>query len=167
MKLAYVDESGDQGQSDVFVMAGILIDAYRLRKYTTKFDHMIGDFLAKHPGSPQELKTKAFINGDGGWSKIDPVERKDFLRQICDLIVDCATIYAVGFSFLRFDAASKAGHGHPFGNNYWLGAALFVSAILQKRMQDRGNKGLTILICDDNKQGMGLLADARAMRGSW
>ena len=28
MKFAYVDESGDTTQSDVFVMAGCLVDAY-------------------------------------------------------------------------------------------------------------------------------------------
>ena len=38
MKFVYVDESGDQGQSDIFVMAGLLIDAYRLRKWTAAFD---------------------------------------------------------------------------------------------------------------------------------
>lgn len=31
MKFAYVDESGDKGQGDVFVMAGLLIDAYPRR----------------------------------------------------------------------------------------------------------------------------------------
>jgi hypothetical protein len=41
MKFAYVDESGDQGQGDVFVMAGPLIDSYLLRKYTATFDEMI------------------------------------------------------------------------------------------------------------------------------
>jgi hypothetical protein len=28
MKFVYVDEAGDQDQGDVFVMAGVLIDAY-------------------------------------------------------------------------------------------------------------------------------------------
>jgi hypothetical protein len=56
MKFIYVDESGDSTQSDVFVMTGLLVDAYRLRKYTAEFDKMIVDFLAKHPGSPKELK---------------------------------------------------------------------------------------------------------------
>jgi hypothetical protein len=31
MKFIYVDESGDSTQSDIFVMAGLLVDAYRLR----------------------------------------------------------------------------------------------------------------------------------------
>jgi hypothetical protein len=46
MKFIYVDESGGSTQSDVFVMTGLLVDAYRLRKYTAEFDKMIVDFLA-------------------------------------------------------------------------------------------------------------------------
>ena len=82
MKFAYVDESGDPGQGDVFVMAGLLIDVYRLPKYTARFDEMIKSFLEKHPGSPKELKTKVFINGSGGWSKIEASERKAFLGRV-------------------------------------------------------------------------------------
>jgi hypothetical protein len=63
----------------VFVMAGVLLDAYRLRKHTAAFDGMITAFLAKHERTPKELKTHAFINGGGGWSKIDADERKAFL----------------------------------------------------------------------------------------
>ena len=59
MKFAYVDESGDVGEGDVFVMAGLLIDAYRLRKYTSQFDQALSAFLKKHPSAPKELKTKA------------------------------------------------------------------------------------------------------------
>jgi hypothetical protein len=56
MKFVYVDESADQGQGDVFVMAGVLIDAYRLQKYTAKFDKMITAFLTRHPSAPKELE---------------------------------------------------------------------------------------------------------------
>ena len=76
MKLVYADESGEREHTDVFVMAGLLVDAYRLRTCTAAFDRMITVFLAKHPGAPKELKTKAFINGDGGWSKVDAAERQ-------------------------------------------------------------------------------------------
>jgi Protein of unknown function (DUF3800) len=53
MKFAYVDESGDKPQSDVFVMAGVLIDAYKLRKHTVKFDKIISDFLQSIRGRPK------------------------------------------------------------------------------------------------------------------
>ena len=58
MKFVYVDETGSDDHTDVFVMTGLLIDAYVLRKYTASFDKMLTAFLAKHPGSPKELKTK-------------------------------------------------------------------------------------------------------------
>jgi hypothetical protein len=168
MKFAYVDESGDRDQGDVFVMAGVLVDAYRLRKYTARFDAMIKAFLAKHPGAPKELKTKNFINGDGGWSKVDPEERKKFLSQICSLVAECGKVFSIAFSFSRFSKAAQGSSGQPFGDNYWLGAALFVAALVQKRMQtERGNKGLTVFICDDNKQGMASLADALYLGDSW
>jgi len=111
MKFVYVDETGDKNQSDVFVMTGLLIDAYRLRKYTATFDAMITEFLAKHPNSRTELKTKAIINGSGGWSKVDAGERKKFLGEVCDLAIECATVYAIAFSFQNFEKAMAGATG--------------------------------------------------------
>jgi hypothetical protein len=168
MKLVYVDESGEQDHSDVFVMAGVLVDAYRLRKHTANFDGMITTFLARHPGTPKELKTAAFINGDGGWSKVDATERKNFLAELCDLVAGCARIFGVAISFEQFGKAAKAGHGQSFGNGYWLGASMFVAALVQKKMlAEKRNKGLSVLICDDNKQGMPNLADALYEANPW
>ncbi len=168
MKFAYVDESGDQGQGDVFVMVGVLIDAYRLRKHTGKFDDMISSFLATHPNSPKELKTKAFINGADGWSKVDPTARKSFLTEVCGLAADCAKIFGVAFSFEKFGKAINAGHNQPFGKSYWPGAAMFMAALVQQKMQrGKKNKGLTVLICDDNKREMQNLSDALYMADAW
>src|SRR6516225_2894568 len=107
MKFAYVDESGDKPQGDVFVMAGVQVDAYKLRKHTAKFDKIIADFLAKHPGVPKELKTKALINGEGGWRQVDAAERKRFVSDIGDLAIECATIFALALSFTAFEKAAK------------------------------------------------------------
>jgi hypothetical protein len=168
MKFAYVDETGDQDQGDVFVMAGVLIDAYRLRKYTATFDNMIKGFLAKHPSAPKELKTKAFINGSGGWSKVDPAERKQFLSEVSDLATECAKIFAVAFSFKNFKEAANGVHKQTFGQSYWLGAAMFVAALVQQKMQgEKKNKGLTVLICDDNKKEMQNLSDALYEADPW
>jgi hypothetical protein len=169
MKFVYVDETGDKGQSDVFVMTGLLIDAYSLRKYTATFDDMITEFLKRHPKSQTELKTKAIINGSGGWSKVDPAKRKEFIGKVCDLAVECATIYSVAFSFRAFDdTATNAGYGQPFGNSYWLGAAMFIAALVQKNMQRiKKNKGHTVFICDDNKREMSNLSDALYNADPW
>jgi hypothetical protein len=168
MKFVYVDETGDKGQSDVFVMTGLLIDAYSLRKYTASFDRMLTAFLAKHPKSPRELKTKIFINGDKGWNKVDAEERKKFLAEVCDLAAECARVFAVAFSFQEFEKAANAGHGQPFGKSYWLGAAMFIAALVQKKMKViEKNKGHTIFICDDNKQQMSNFSDALYQADPW
>jgi hypothetical protein len=160
MKFAYVDESGDHSQGDVFVMAGLLIDAYRLPKHTTTFDELITSFIAKHPDAPKELKTKRIINGSGGWSKIDASERKKFVADMCHLATQCARIFAVAFSFKEFETAADGDFNQPFKKSYWLGSAMFVGSLIQKKMQGtRGNKGLTVFICDDNKHEMSNLSD--------
>ena len=168
MKFVYVDESGDEGQGDVFVMAGLLVDAYRLRKHTERFDEMISEFLGKHPGLRKELKTRRMIDGEGGWSAVNPDERKKFLGDVCDLAHECARTFAVAFSFENFSVAAAGPHNQPFGKSYWLGAAMFTAALIQQKMQKgKKNKGLTVLICDDNKQGMQNLSDALHDADPW
>jgi hypothetical protein len=168
VKFVYVDESGAKDHTDVFVMAGVLIDAYKLRKHTATFDEMIKTLLAKHEGVPKELKTHAFINGDGGWSKVDAGERKAFLSEVCDLVAQCARIFAVAFSFKKFDPAAKAAQQQTFGTGYWLGAAMFVSALVQQKMQkEKRNKGHTVLMCDEKKTDMPKLADALYAADPW
>jgi hypothetical protein len=140
VKFAYVDETGDSSQGGVFVMCSSVIDAYRIKKYTAKFDQMLSNFLAKHPRSRDELKTKAFINGNDGWSKIDANERKKFLCEICDLAAECAKIFSIAVSFNQFVAADAA-HGDKFSGSYWLAAAMFVAAIVQKNAKNGKKQG--------------------------
>jgi hypothetical protein len=165
MKFAYVDESGDKPQGDVFVMAGVQVDAYKLRKHTAIIDKMICDLLTKHPGAPKELKTKAFINGEGGWRQIQAEERKRFVSELCDLAVDCAKIFAIALSFTSFDQAAKE---KGFGGTYWQAAAMFVAGLVQKKMQAiKKNKGLTVLIFDDNSREVPNLSDALYEADAW
>lgn len=156
MKFIYVDESGARDQGDVFVMCGLMVDAYKLRKKTASFDAQLEAMFAQHPGTRGDLKTKRFINGAGAWSQVDAQERKDFLRGICELAVaNGGKVYAVALSYQHFDEATAGGHGHPFAASYWIAGAMFISALVQKKMQGVANgKGLTVLIMDDNKLEM-------------
>lgn len=169
MKFIYVDESGAAGDSDVFVMCGLMVDAYKLRKKTADLDKMLAKFLAKHPGSSTELKTSKFINGKGGWSKIAPAERKDFLTDICKLAVtNGGKLFGIGFSFGALEAARAAGHGHPFAESYWLAGGMFTCALVQKKMQGvKNSKGLTVVIMDDNKFEMPQLSDGLYEADAW
>ena len=162
MKFIYVDESGARDQGDVFVMCGLMVDAYKLRKKTADFDAKLEELFARHPGTRTELKTKRFINGAGAWRDIDPEERRQFLTEVCELAVaNGGKIFGIGLSFEAFDAALNGGHAHPFGNSYWIGSAMFTSSIVQKKMQGvSGGKGLTVVIMDDNKVEMANYSDA-------
>ena len=165
MKFCYVDESGDKPQSDVFVMTGVLVDAYKLRKHTARFDQLIADFLAKHPGAPTELKTTAAINGEGGWRQVNPAERKQFISKICDLAAECATIFPIALSFQAFEKAAKE---QGFTATYWIAAAMFVAAFVQRKMQPiKKNKGLTVLIFDDNRREVPNFSDALYRADPW
>lgn len=169
MKFAYIDESGSNEEGDVFFMAGLLIDAYRLRKYTSRFDQELAAFLAKHPGAPNELKTKAFINGRGGWSTVSADGRKQFLADMCVLAADVSSVYGFGMSFERFNAACASGnYATPCAGNYWALNGMFVSGLIQKKMQGKSNnKGLTVLIFDDNKAHMPKVSDGLYLAEPW
>lgn len=169
MKFIYVDESGARDQGDVFVMSGLMVDAYKLRKKTADFDAKLEAIFAQHPGTRGDLKTKRFINGAGAWSQVPGQRRKDFLREICELAVaNGGKVYGVAFSYDRFDAALAAGYGHPFANSYWIAGAMFVSSLVQKKMQGVANaKGLTVFIMDDNKQEMANLSDGLYKCSEW
>lgn len=169
MKFAYVDESGSTEEGDVFVMAGLLIDAYRLRKYTSRFDQELAAFLAKHPGAPNELKTKAFINGRGGWRDVSPDDRKQFFTDMCALAAEVSSIYGFGMSFERFNAACANGtYATPCAGNYWALIGMFVGGLIQKKMQGKSNnKGLTVLIFDDNKAHMPKVSDGLYLAEPW
>lgn len=167
MKFAYIDESGSAEEGDVFVMAGLLIDAYRLRKYTTRFDRQLAAFLGKHPSAPNELKTKAFINGRGGWSVVSAEDRKLFLTEVCELAAEVSSIYGFGMSFAGLHAARNT-YSTPCSGNYWALNGMFVSSLIQKKVQGKeNNKGLTVLIFDDNKAHMPKVSDGLYLAEPW
>lgn len=169
MKFIYVDESGAPDQGDVFVMAGLMIDAYKLRKKTEDFDRRLEDLFLLHPGNRSDFKTSRFINGKGGWRDVDAAARKTFLRQICQLAVDNGgKVFGYALSFKAFDAATTAGHMHPFGTNYWLASAMFTTSLIQKKLQAvKNSKGLTVVIMDDHKKEMPNLSNELYQCNSW
>lgn len=169
MKFIYVDESGDRGQGDVFVMAGLMVDAYKLRRKTEDFDRRLEALFALHPGSRADFKTSRFINGKGGWRELDAAERKTFLEGVCELAVaNGGKIFGCALSYQAFDAAAAAGHAQPFGTNYWLAAAMFTACLVQKKMQGvKNSKGLTVAIMDDNKSEMPKLSDGLYQGQAW
>ena len=169
MKFIYIDESGSPNEGDVFVMCGLMVDAYKLRKKTADFDKLLSNFLAKHPGNNTELKTIKLINGKGGWGKVEPNSRKEFLKDICKLAVaKGGRLFGIGLSFKALKDAQEANYLHPFDKNYWLAGSMFTCSIVQKKMQnEKNNKGHTVVIMDDNKVEMPKLSDNLYQAEAW
>ena len=126
-------KAGEQGHSDFFVMAGLMVDAYKLRKKTEDFDKLVQAFFEKHPEHPKEIKTSKLINGKGGWKKISPDERKKFLSDICDLAVsNGGKIYCLAMHLPTFTENIKD-KTLPFGKDKWTASAMYVSSLIQKK----------------------------------
>jgi hypothetical protein len=169
MKFAYVDESGSKDEGDVFVMVGLLVDGHRLAKLTRDFDQKFKSFCAQHPNAPDDFKTKRFINGRGGWNNVSPDDRKQFLREVVGMVADSAKIYAYGMSFEKFDTAVAGATDLPENQgNYWTAAGMFVASLIQKKMQkEHNNKGLTVLVFDDNKADMPRVSEGLYKCNPW
>ncbi len=133
-------------------MAGLLIDAYKLNKSTKDIRSKLEFILSKRLGSDsiKELKTKRFIDGADGWSRVIPgPERMQLIQEICEQVTEIASIYAIGVSFGEFE---KQKNKTPL-NTYWLASGMYICSLLQKKMQRLGNnKGLTVLIFDQNER---------------
>lgn len=181
MKFIYVDESGGTStqQSDVFVMFGFMVDAYRLRKTTSKFDHLLHEIYhqntswvkAANKQNLADFKTNAFINGKRGWSSITLDKRKKFLEEICKLIIEKGKghkIFGIALSFKSFNAAVSANHGYPFKKDFWVGAAMFIACLIQRNNRDiKDNKGHTVVIIDDNPRKMAKLSQQLYEGNNW
>lgn len=169
MKFLYLDESGHGDNGGVFTMAGIMVDAYKLRKRTEEFDNLLKDLLDQHSGRRRDFKTSKFINGSGGWSKIDAQTRKDALRNICNLTTGKgAKIFCFAMDFNNFNSVLGEGLDNPFEKSYWLASAMFIMCAVQKKMQAiSSGKGLTVAIFDDNEMEMPKLSDQLYRRSSW
>lgn len=168
MKFIYVDESGDTGHSDFFVMAGLMVDAYKLRKKTEDFDKLVQEFFEKHPEHPKEIKTSRLINGKGRWNKISPDERKKFISDICNLAVsNGGKIYGSAMHLPTFIENIKD-KSLPFGKDKWIAAAMYISCLIQKKMESvKGHKGLTVFVMDHNHRCMPSLSDGLYKGDSW
>jgi hypothetical protein len=148
-------------------MVGLLVDAYRLRRITSDFDQLLRNFLAQHPGHPNELKTKNLINGQGGWNNVQAEARKGFLRSVCELAARDGRLFVSAISFDRFNANLPEGP-HPTRRSYWHAGGMYVAGLVQKKHQDeKANKGLTVLVMDDNKMGMANLSDSIYAPDPW
>lgn len=169
MKFVYADESGEQDHSCVFTMVGVMVDAVRLRKKTEDFDNLWQELLSQHPEETIEIKTSRMINGKGAWSKVCPDVRKAFISNVIDLATNNGgKIFAYAIDFEKIKAINPDDYKLPFEKHKWTSAAMYIAALIQKKMQTvKGKKGLTVLVMDDNQHKMPTLTDGLYRCDTW
>lgn len=153
MYFLYVDESGDASHTKYFVMTGILVNNFKLRKNSKDLNKIIREFLEKNPKREKEVKTSKIFNNKSSWGSVDFEIRKKFIDDICSLINDCASLYCIMIEFKKFK-------DDIFEKNCWLTAGMLLSANVQKKMQKKKkNKGNTVLVFDSNEKNMSKLCE--------
>ena len=169
MTFLYVDESGAQEHSDVFVMCGVMVDATKLRIRTHESREKIGAMLDRHPATRSELKTSSFINGKDKWASVCADDRKRLLREICtDAVRLGGKVFAIGLSLTRYADMNSRGAAAHFEKHHWLAAAMFIIGMVQKKMQNqRNNKGHTVVVVDDHKKYMSRLPEEMHAARNW
>lgn len=170
MKFCYIDETGNNSHSTLSVMAGILIDSYKIRKHRDIFSkersQLFAEFSKGNDGKKApEIKTSQIHEGKSGWSNVDPGKRKDFLKFACNLstTIPC-TIF---FSVIDFEKLKNSSHAlKPVLSGYWQWQACHLILQIQAHhFHAKNNKGNTLMIFDDHKGDLEPLQSALSNHG--
>ncbi len=153
MKFCYIDESGT-GSEPFAVMAGVVVDAHRMRPTKAEWDDLLTVLSAMRGRQIAEIHTRDFYAGNGPWRGMEGKQRSvitsaivDWLAERKHSIVYCAVNKEKFASEFRNDARCED------VGSVWRFLGLHLVLALQKEHQrlDR-NKGNTVLIFDNEER---------------
>lgn len=153
MKVCYIDESGyDLAKDPVLVMVGIVVDAQRMFRTKEEFAGIFDEIGSLFPDALRELKGTKIFNGLDRWRSVDATKRKSIIGDLCRWI--CERKHHLALAAIdqrRF--ASTEGAPAGVGTDCWIAGAIHIVLQLQRAHQgQRGNKGQTFVIFDENKR---------------
>lgn len=157
MKFCYVDESQ---QSDITVIASILIDAHRLHISRKKWKDLLIDEL-ENPNELSEIKGKELYNGRGYWKRYDGERRKQLITRFIEWIADRKhkiTFGAVSKSKLKDNMNEAEQLGLERLDSWDIAAMHLILGVQKNQQKEKKNKGKTIFVFDKVK-GEGKLLD--------
>ena len=153
MKFCYVDESGT-GEEPYAVMAGVFLDAYRMRPTKDEWDGLL-EHLADIVGREvKEFHTKDFYAGNSPWRGLGGPVRAAVISAIFEWYANRR--HHIVYSVIDKEAYAKIEKTHPFAptiGNLWKTLALHLALAVQKHNQTaKKNKGNTLLIFDAHEK---------------
>lgn len=161
MKFLYVDESGLREEDRFLVFFGVLVDGYRLKKTMREVRPRLDALSEAYPNDLRELKSSRLVNGRGAWGRVDAEDRKRLFSDLCGFV---SVAGAHGYTYVLdktvFADRRDAGELPVWTSTPWLTGATALSMLVQRDHQRlTNNKGLTVVIFDDNKQELPKLSD--------
>lgn len=158
MKFCYVDETGIDGASPVVVMAGVTVDAVRLRRANRQFDDLTSTFFASSGRAPSELKGRDLHRGRRTFDGVDPDLRHALIDDVCRMCDERGLRIALAALDLKRLASITGPSGAP--TKPLAVGGLHVALQLQRMYQGKDkNKDLTVLVFDENKRMVDVWSD--------
>jgi hypothetical protein len=153
MKFCYLDESGT-GDEPFAVMAGVLVDAYRMRPTKEEWDELMVQLADIVGRDVKEFHTKDFYAGNSPWRNMDGPERASVLSAIFEWYAERG--HQIVFSVIEKEKYLAIAEEHPFAKSLgtlWRTMAMHVALSLQKHHQrQKKNKGHTLLVFDSHEK---------------
>ena len=166
MYFAYVDETGTDGASPLMVMIGVVVNDERLNRTQDEFAGIFSQLDDVATGTLKELKSKDLFAGNRAWSGVEGEERRAVVTQLCEWLVNRKHHLALA----AVDHAAFRTSPPPVLEltKVWQAGAFHVALQLQRAHQKlKGSKGKTVLVFDDNKQGIARLAELVYSPPAW
>ena len=149
MKFCYLDESGT-GDEPFAVMAGVLVDAYRMRPTKEEWDELMAHLAGIVGREVKEFHTRDFYAGNSPWRDMKGPERASVLSAIFEWYAERR--HQIVFSVIEKETHEAIAEEHPFVDSLetlWCTLGMHVALSLQKHHQkQKNNKGHTLLIFD-------------------
>ena len=151
MKFLYVDESGNSNEDRFLTFFGVQIDAYKLKASMQIARPLLREVTDAFPENLNELKTSRMVNGRGGWRHVEPEVRKDLFQRLCAFPRE---VKGKAFAYIvdRERYGDAADSRPDWATTPWMTGAVSIAMFAQCQNQRlEKNKGLTVLVFDDNK----------------
>lgn len=159
MFFAYVDETGIDGQSPATVMAGIVVNAERLNRTQVELAKIFDVLESSASGAFKELKSSDLLRGKGVWRHMDNATRVGKIENLCHWVGDRKhglALSAIDNADVITDKPGAVELKDP-----WQASAWHIALQLQRcHQKQKGSKGRTILVFDDNKVGVSKITEA-------
>ncbi len=153
MKFCYLDESG-LGQKTVFIMVGVIVDAYKMRRTKTEFSELFDKIQWHANKTIREIHAKELVPGNGSWRGVE-------LKQRCQVVDEILDWYKERKHKVTFSAIDTNKFLQLPDNNVWksdlkkveIAAAFHIVLSLQRAHQKiKKEKGHTLLVFDKGKE---------------